>query len=672
MADTKMIQNIVANAENNSYEFDLVGEKVAEVNRFNVVNATKADIVITDATDVQLASFSADDFETYEEDGGTYGRIKEDKQTVDFSTATAPIHVTVSNFEAIVNEGDTEPLEFMVEFFGGEPTEENKYGELLESLWLFASVAEANARELTITALDSNKSVVLFGEEYTDTYGFSTKVGNGSVTATMQLKSATPLKDMFDKLVVKRGNVVVYDLAEEETADTHRFTFGTDTYSTQELVDAFTIQYSFKESAVGKDAFEIEGVDENGNQIAKEQYPIEVVNHEGALVKYETLVANISDSDLATIEAQKPALDEAKTVARQAIDALEEGETKTAYNERFAVAENNQNEGYKLLYLYKSKNSHFSLSKVKNVGGNVPFKIVFDDENLVGDSTEALYYAPNSNVAVDVKSGLVPSQNYIAFGSATIADGEHIYINKVGDNYYRTVVEVEEGQIAKINGTEIDASKIAEQGGSYTVPGKEVSKSALTDALAEANALNDAHVVGTEVGQVPQNQKDAFNQAIAKAQEVADDDDATTAKVNKAVEALNKAKEEFDSFIVDYTVDKTALAKAISDYTAVVETATVGSNVGETTQDNIDALTAAIATAQSAMDAVDNSENYDAEDEYDEDVQAIADALQALEDAKAEFDKHVVSTASYADAKLKLYEEAASRFLDSIRKKIRI
>ena len=365
-------------------------------------------------------------------------------------------------------------------------------------------------------------------------------------------------------------------------------------------------------------------------------------------------------------------MDEAKTVARQAIDALEEGETKTAYNERFAVAENNQNEGYKLLYLYKSKNSHFSLSKVKNVGGNVPFKIVFDDENLVGDSTEALYYAPNSNVAVDVKSGLVPSQNYIAFGSATIADGEHIYINKVGDNYYRTVVEVEEGQIAKINGTEIDASKIAEQGGSYTVPGKEVSKSALTDALAEANALNDAHVVGTEVGQVPQNQKDAFNQAIAKAQEVADDDDATTAKVNKAVEALNKAKEEFDSFIVDYTVDKTALAKAISDYTAVVETATVGSNVGETTQDNIDALTAAIATAQSAMDAVDNSENYDAEDEYDEDVQAIADALQALEDAKAEFDKHVVSTASYADAKLKLYEEAASRFLDSIRKKIRI
>lgn len=671
MADTKMIQNIVANAENNSYEFDLVGEKVADVKALDLeVPTIKFIVEVFDSENNPITIIGEDDYEAAETrhdeynnvDYVVYPRKNEALVPFDASSYGETVHMRVTGVpkDAVL---ETSNLDFV--------DADNHYFERLKVVF---PVSNADKREMTITALETNKSVALFGEKYTDVYEIFANPYNGTVTAKLWMKSTMPFVRDFDTFVVKRDNFVIFDISRESDNNSgiDNIDLGSSVLDSQTLGVPFTVEYSFKESAVGKDAFKIEGVDENNNVIANEEYPIEVVNHEGALVKYETLVANISDSDLATIEAQKPALDEAKTVARQAIDALEEGETKTAYNERFAVAEDNQNEGYKLLYLYKSKNSHFSLSKVKNVGGNVPFKIVFDDENLVGDSTEALYYAPNSNVAVDVKSGLVPSQNYIAFGSATIADGEHIYINKVGDNYYRTVVEVEEGQIAKINGTEIDASKIAEQGGSYTVPGKEVSKSALTDALAEANALNDAHVVGTEVGQVPQNQKDAFNQAIAKAQEVADDDDATTAKVNKAVEALNKAKEEFDSFIVDYTVDKTALAKAISDYTAVVETATVGSNVGETTQDNIDALTAAIATAQSAMDAVDNSENYDAEDEYDEDVQAIADALQALEDAKAEFDKHVVSTASYADAKLKLYEEAASRFLDSIRKKIRI
>ena len=671
MADTKMIQNIVANAENNSYEFDLVGEKVADVKALDLeVPTIKFIVEVFDSENNPITIIGEDDYEAAETrhdeynnvDYVVYPRKNEALVPFDASSYGETVHMRVTGVpkDAVL---ETSNLDFV--------DADNHYFERLKVVF---PVSNADKREMTITALETNKSVALFGEKYTDVYEIFANPYNGTVTAKLWMKSTMPFVRDFDTFVVKRDNFVIFDISRESDNNSgiDNIALGSSVLDSQTLGVPFTVEYSFKESAVGKDAFKIEGVDENNNVIANEEYPIEVVNHEGALVKYETLVANISDSDLATIEAQKPALDEAKTVARQAIDALEEGETKTAYNERFAVAEDNQNEGYKLLYLYKSKNSHFSLSKVKNVGGNVPFKIVFDDENLVGDSTEALYYAPNSNVAVDVKSGLVPSQNYIAFGSATIADGEHIYINKVGDNYYRTVVEVEEGQIAKINGTEIDASKIAEQGGSYTVPGKEVSKSALTDALAEANALNDAHVVGTEVGQVPQNQKDAFNQAIAKAQEVADDDDATTAKVNKAVEALNKAKEEFDSFIVDYTVDKTALAKAISDYTAVVETATVGSNVGETTQDNIDALTAAIATAQSAMDAVDNSENYDAEDEYDEDVQAIADALQALEDAKAEFDKHVVSTASYADAKLKLYEEAASRFLDSIRKKIRI
>ena len=431
--------------------------------------------------------------------------------------------------------------------------------------------------------------------------------------------------------------------------------------------DIYKIWVSFKNEVQGNFEFvlttEIEGVEPVSISRA-----VRIITPEQALTEYESVVKDMADSDIAAVETKKAELETARIAARSAIDGLEDGETKTTLEDRYANALNNQNEAFKLYYLYKSKNNHLSLFKVKNVGGNLPFKVMFDKEPAIGNATEAFYYAKDSNVAVPL-ANLVPNQNYIDMANT---NGEYIYVYKIGDKFYRTVITVAENKVSKVDDIEVDTAKIAEQGGVFIPDGKAVDTSALSNAIATANALNEAHVVGSEVGQVPQNQKDVFEQAIADAQAVLDNEDATSEDVAKAVEDLNEAIGEFDSFIVDYTVDKTAFKKAIDEYTAVADSAVVGTEIGQTTQENIDALKSAINVAQQAMDGVSDTLNYDKQEDYEADVKTIADALQALEEAKAQYDENVVSSASFARDKVAMYETAASLFLENIRKKINI
>lgn len=533
---------------------------------------------------------------------------------------------------------------------------------------------------ITVVPVESNKSLVSQFSEQTSNYAVNYELGGKKVKGVFRLVNeageAVALGSVFEKFEFTATDSVGDPRIKTATTiadfnEVSEFDFLSNVNS--DFLSNVSVKFAFNGEAEGKYKFVLAHVDEDNTEVSHEEFGIEVVTAMQALTKYEKLVETISDSDLSALETQKSELEATRAVAKQAIDSLEEGETKEGYMERYNQALNNQNEGYKLYYLYKSKNSHLSLYKVKNVGGNVPFKVVFNDEKIVvGDASEAFYYVPNSNQAVDFKSSIVPKQKHIAFGSTNIADGEYFYITKIGETFYRTSIVAQDGVIASVNGIDIDASEISEQGGSFTAPGMEVNKSALNDALAEAEALNNAHEVGETVGKVPQAQKDAFEEAIASAKAVADDDEALESEVTSATEAIKKATTEFDSFIVDYTVDKAGLSKAIADYTAVANAMVVGTNVGEVSQEALDALHEAIVTATDAMNAVDDSVNYDDEEAYNKDVKAIADALEALETAKAEFDKHVVTTASFADAKLKLYETAAEAFLNSVRKKIRI
>lgn len=520
---------------------------------------------------------------------------------------------------------------------------------------------EVSTNKQTFVQGNENLSIAL-NEAYKD-------FGDKKVTSTLKLVNATGtdvnFETIFSKLSVNVGSdtitpsdltgnsvVLINDLAREDNAS-----------------DAITINFDALNTAHGDYKFVITVAD-GTSTIGTKELSMKFVTVEEALIDYETLVSNISDSDLSALETEKDDLEKARQTAKNAIDALTESDKKTELNTRYTSAYDKQNEGYKLYYLYKSKEKHLELYKVKNVGGNVPFAIVFDKAKLVGSAKEVFYYVPNSNEQHTV-ADLTPSSDRILFNQTSLNDGEYIYIYKFGDDdYYRTIVTVNNEVITKVD--DIDVTGIDEQGKSFTAPGKGVNKDNLKGLLDNANQLVKDHAVGTEVGQVSQETLDNFRKSITSAQTVYDDDDAQEADVTGAVTALTSATQTFTDAIVDYHPNKENLAKAITDATTKVESATVGEEIGQTTQENIDTYKAAIAKAKATMDSVNDVENYDNKDAYDADVKKLDDALTELNEATKTYDSKVVSGESYAEAKLAIYEKAADNFLNNIRKKISI
>ena len=530
---------------------------------------------------------------------------------------------------------------------------------------------EVKPPSVTFTEVSTNKQTFVQGNEnlsialneaYKD-------FGDKKVTSTLKLVNATGtdvnFETIFSKLSVNVGSdtitpsdltgnsvVLINDLAREDNAS-----------------DAITINFNALNTAHGDYKFVITVAD-GTSTIGTKELSMKFVTVKEALIDYETLVSNISDSDLSALETEKDDLEKARQTAKNAIDALTESDKKTELNTRYTSAYDKQNEGYKLYYLYKSKEKHLELYKVKNVGGNVPFAIVFDKAKLVGSAKEVFYYVPNSNEQHTV-ADLTPSSDRILFNQTSLNDGEYIYIYKFSDTeYYRTLITVKDRLITKVD--DIDVTGIDEQGKSFTAPGKGVNKDNLKGLLDNANQLVKDHAVGTEVGQVSQETLDNFRKSITSAQTVYDDDDAQEADVTGAVTALTSATQTFTDAIVDYHPNKENLAKAITDATTKVESATVGEEIGQTTQENIDTYKAAIAKAKATMDSVNDVENYDNKDAYDADVKKLDDALTELNEATKTYDSKVVSGESYAEAKLAIYEKAADNFLNNIRKKISI
>lgn len=520
---------------------------------------------------------------------------------------------------------------------------------------------EVSTNKQTFVQGNENLSIAL-NEAYKD-------FGDKKVTSTLKLVNATGtdvnFETIFSKLSVNVGSdtitpsdltgnsvVLINDLAREDNAS-----------------DAITINFNALNTAHGDYKFVITVAD-GTSTIGTKELSMKFVTVEEALIDYETLVSNISDSDLSALETEKDDLEKARQTAKNAIDSLTESDKKTELNTRYTSAYDKQNEGYKLYYLYKSKEKHLELYKVKNVGGNVPFAIVFDKAKLVGSAKEVFYYVPNSNEQHTV-ADLTPSSDRILFNQTSLNDGEYIYIYKFSDTeYYRTLITVKDRLITKVD--DIDVTGIDEQGKSFTAPGKGVNKDNLKGLLDNANQLVKDHAVGTEVGQVSQETLDNFRKSITSAQTVYDDDDAQEADVTGAVTALTSATQTFTDAIVDYHPNKENLAKAITDATTKVESATVGEEIGQTTQENIDTYKAAIAKAKATMDSVNDVENYDNKDAYDADVKKLDDALTELNEATKTYDSKVVSGESYAEAKLAIYEKAADNFLNNIRKKISI
>jgi len=103
-------------------------------------------------------------------------------------------------------------------------------------------------------------------------------------------------------------------------------------------------------------------------------------------------------------------------------------------------------------------------------------------------------------------------------------------------------------------GTGLDGTVIEARGSSKTIavgsPDVVVDKTTLTEAIASAQGLADAAVVGTKPGQYPQAAVDALKEAIATATAVKDAAGATQTQVNAAVDALHAAVETFKAAVV--------------------------------------------------------------------------------------------------------------------------
>jgi len=123
---------------------------------------------------------------------------------------------------------------------------------------------------------------------------------------------------------------------------------------------------------------------------------------------------------------------------------------------------------------------------------------------------------------------------------------------------------------------EIDAALLLLTGGETPV-----DKGALSNAIAEANALKNAATVGTAPGAYPQEAYDAFAAAIRAAQDVNGDDNATQEEVDAAVAALQAAVDAFAKAKIAVTDYSKALGDVLAFVAAHTPSPVVGSIGGE-------------------------------------------------------------------------------------------
>lgn len=130
---------------------------------------------------------------------------------------------------------------------------------------------------------------------------------------------------------------------------------------------------------------------------------------------------------------------------------------------------------------------------------------------------------------------------------------------------------------------------------------KSIDKSSLKTAIAQANAKVVTAASGNGGGQYPQAAIDTFKAAIAVAQGVADDSNATNAEVSQAVTALKAAEAAFDAAEIP-SVDKSSLVSAISAASSKAGNAVAGIEPGQYPRSAINAFNDAISRAGSVAD----------------------------------------------------------------------
>lgn len=154
-----------------------------------------------------------------------------------------------------------------------------------------------------------------------------------------------------------------------------------------------------------------------------------------------------------------------------------------------------------------------------------------------------------------------------------------------------------------------------------------VDKEGLKDKIAAAQELLDNTTAGDRPGQVAQDKYDALEQAIAAAQDVADDPAADQTAVTAALESLQTAVYNFTMAIVPPT-NFAALNAKIEEAESLKEKTGVGTDAGKAPQAAHDALQTAIDAAAVVAGRTDALQA-----EVDQALTALETAVKAFVDA---------------------------------------
>ena len=174
-----------------------------------------------------------------------------------------------------------------------------------------------------------------------------------------------------------------------------------------------------------------------------------VVSVQTALTQYEELLATLSGAEIAEIEAQYATLESLRQVVNAAILSLP-AEDQPALTTRYFAAADNQYGAYKTILMYRAATSELNVAKVRNVGGNTPFSIIFKDEVEIGSASEAYLFYPEGyreaqtgitgypdDQPDNIKSTLVPGQTSLVVSNTNVKGGEFLAVFKIGEEWFK-------------------------------------------------------------------------------------------------------------------------------------------------------------------------------------------------------------------------------------------
>lgn len=216
-----------------------------------------------------------------------------------------------------------------------------------------------------------------------------------------------------------------------------------------------------------------------------------VVSVQTALTQYEEMLATLSGAEIAEIEAGYAELETLRQAVNAAILSLP-AEDQPALMSRYYVAAEDQYGAYKTILMYRAATNELNVAKVRNVGGNAPFSIVFKDEVEIGSASEAYLFYPEGYRAAqtgipgypsdqpdNIKSLLVPGQTSLAVSNANVKGGEFLAVFKIGEKWYKASYTVNEAgtDLTAVNGL---AVSVPNNGDEWLSPLEAAMKNAAT------------------------------------------------------------------------------------------------------------------------------------------------------------------------------------------------